>query len=261
MALSPEELRAAAQEIARKYGLDPEVFMAVINGESSFNPAAVGDDGHSKGIVQLFDKGLAPKFTQQTGMDPGDPNSAIQAMEFMAQEVSRKGGPGYEPWHASARLGIGPHQGTPNQVPGTPGAPGPRDRGVAPTPSPGWAPTPQQQPSGNEGILAELQKMMEPKHNTLLARGLTAAGVDLGDSTTLGGLLGSKIFGPTGSEKQKAEATAALEKENPYAVTPTTTDKLAKKKVAVPMMAATGQQPAEPRTVGSGIFNWLRGLG
>ena len=128
---SRQEIIAYATSVARKYGLDPEVFLAVINGESGFNPAAVGDAGKSGGLAQLYvGGGLGNVYQKQTGGSPFNPDEWMQHLDFMGQQVAQ-GGQGYGPWHAAKRAGIGQFQGVPghNQA-GTPGSPGQRDRGV-----------------------------------------------------------------------------------------------------------------------------------
>jgi len=128
---SRQEIISYATEVARKYGLDPEVFLAVINGESGFNPAAVGDQGQSFGLAQLYmGGGLGNVYEQKYGKRPDNPDDWMSQLDFMGQEVAQ-GGKGYEPWHAAKRAGIGDFQGVPgHDQPHTAGSPGRRDRGV-----------------------------------------------------------------------------------------------------------------------------------
>ncbi|MCS6801740.1 MAG: transglycosylase SLT domain-containing protein [Chloroflexota bacterium] len=54
----PEEIRAQIARLCERYGVDPYIIAAMCWIESGFRPDAVGDDGHSVGLLQLHDEGL-----------------------------------------------------------------------------------------------------------------------------------------------------------------------------------------------------------
>lgn len=48
-----EDLQLHVVEVAGTYGIEPELILAVIGQESNYNPDAVGDNGNSKGLMQI----------------------------------------------------------------------------------------------------------------------------------------------------------------------------------------------------------------
>ncbi len=77
--LASEEVRAQLKTMSEKVGLNPSLSMAVVKAESSFNSAAISNDGHSsKGLFQLLDSTgkflLAKTDSPERKYDPFDPN-------------------------------------------------------------------------------------------------------------------------------------------------------------------------------------------
>lgn len=60
-----------ARKAAKKYGLDPNLFLRQINQESGFNPRAVSPAG-AEGIAQFM-----PATAASMGVNPWDPTSAL----------------------------------------------------------------------------------------------------------------------------------------------------------------------------------------
>jgi len=120
-----EEIIAYAREVARRHGLDEETFLTVIEKESGFDPAAIGDNGQSHGLAQLFmGGGEGNVYQEKYGEPPGDPTKWMRDLDFMGERVAT-GGTGYKPWHAAANAGIEDFQGVP---------------GHNTTNKPGWSP-------------------------------------------------------------------------------------------------------------------------
>jgi len=68
------------------YNVNLQLMRSVINCESSFNPNAIGDNGHSRGLVQIYDD-YHPTISHEQAFD-------IEfSVEFLAKNISR--GRGY----------------------------------------------------------------------------------------------------------------------------------------------------------------------
>lgn len=63
-------IRAAILAAAERHGLDPALVFGVVEVESSFDPNAVGDSGHSIGLGQLHDQGAGAGMTVEERQDP-----------------------------------------------------------------------------------------------------------------------------------------------------------------------------------------------
>jgi hypothetical protein len=262
-----DEIIAEIYRLADAKGIDRDVLLETITKESSLNPAAKGDidpktgQPMSGGLAQLFTGGGLGNDALAQGIDPFNPDQWKEHLNFMTDQIVG-GGKGLEPWHAWKGSPDAWKTGAPSTAAATP--PPSRGRGGQVMPMTQVQATPGQgQAQGDQGLLAELKRMMEPKHNTLLARGLTAAGVNLGDNTTLGGLVGDAVFGKTGNERQVAKAQDKLTKENRFSATETNTDKLAKKKVNVPLLSLftnPEQDPNKPKTIGQWAGNGISSL-
>lgn len=84
---TPSEYIAMAQAAARKYGLDPELFVRQIRQESGFNPRALSPAG-AQGIAQFM-----PATARGMGIDPWDPAQALPAAaQYMSERVRAYGG-------------------------------------------------------------------------------------------------------------------------------------------------------------------------
>jgi hypothetical protein len=78
--------QAAARNAAKKYGLDPRIFVRQINAESGFNPHA-GSSAGAQGIAQIM-----PATARAWGVNPNDPMQALDAAaQHMASYVRKYG--------------------------------------------------------------------------------------------------------------------------------------------------------------------------
>ncbi|GIW09054.1 MAG: hypothetical protein KatS3mg061_0111 [Dehalococcoidia bacterium] len=66
----PEEIRHLISRLAERYGVDPSIIAAMCWWESSFRPDAIGDEGHSVGLLQLHDQGLGAGMSVEERKDP-----------------------------------------------------------------------------------------------------------------------------------------------------------------------------------------------
>ena len=57
------------EEKAKLYQVSPIVMHQVIKCESQYNPNAIGDGGHSRGLVQIYDD-FHPTVTHEQAFDP-----------------------------------------------------------------------------------------------------------------------------------------------------------------------------------------------
>ena len=114
----PSDIETYVRQTAQKYGIDPNVAVAVANSEgglSSWNQQSTyvdpntGQREQSYGPFQLFmGGGLGNTFQQQTGLDPRDPANGPAAIDFALRTAAQTG---WGPWHGAARVGIGEWQG------------------------------------------------------------------------------------------------------------------------------------------------------
>jgi hypothetical protein len=82
------DYRQAARDAARKYGIDPEMFLRLIQQESSFRPDVVSPKG-AIGLGQLM-----PATAQELGVDPTDPMQNLEgAAKYLSQQLKRFGNP------------------------------------------------------------------------------------------------------------------------------------------------------------------------
>ncbi len=56
-------------DTAKQFNVSPTVMHAVIKCESTYNPRAIGDGGHSRGLVQIYDS-FHPTVTHAQAFDP-----------------------------------------------------------------------------------------------------------------------------------------------------------------------------------------------
>ena len=88
----PNQWDAMLNRIGQKYNVPPMFLKAVMLSESGGRPDAVGDDGHSVGLFQLYDRGY--------GAGMGDTRYDPQAnADRAAQGLA-------EAWHAGAKAGF-----------------------------------------------------------------------------------------------------------------------------------------------------------
>jgi hypothetical protein len=82
------DYRQAAIDAARKYGIDPDMFVRLIQQESSFRPNVVSPKG-AIGLGQLM-----PATAQELGVDPTDPLQNLEgAAKYFSQQLKRFGSP------------------------------------------------------------------------------------------------------------------------------------------------------------------------
>lgn len=109
---SQQEVDAYVAQEAPKFGILPAVAQRVRYGESK--SGFVGDNGSSFGPFQLHigglagggnsGKGLGDDFMQQTGLNPRDPSTWRQQVDWSLQYASQNG---WSKWHAAAAVGVG----------------------------------------------------------------------------------------------------------------------------------------------------------
>ena len=82
------DYRQAARDAARKYGIDPEMFLRLIQQESSFRPDVVSPKG-AIGLGQLM-----PATAKELGVDPTDPLQNLEgSARYLSQQLKRFGSP------------------------------------------------------------------------------------------------------------------------------------------------------------------------
>jgi hypothetical protein len=80
-----ERIKEEIQTVADEYGVSAEVMNTVINCESQYNKKALGDHGHSRGLVQIHNE-----YHDVTDAEAYDPAFAI---DFLAKHL--KAGQGH----------------------------------------------------------------------------------------------------------------------------------------------------------------------
>lgn len=82
---APRTIDELIHDSALKYGVSESVMRTVIRCESGFRPNAIGDHGHSFGLVQIYLPAW-PSITREQALDPEF------AVEFLAQKLSNQQG-------------------------------------------------------------------------------------------------------------------------------------------------------------------------
>lgn len=106
------QLAPAIEAAAARYGVPTEALAGVLAQESSFNPQAVGDNGHSWGIGQFNRRGAAADFgltQEQILAMPAEQQIGLVA-NFLRQKIEQAGG---DVWGGVKRYNGG---GDPNYV-------------------------------------------------------------------------------------------------------------------------------------------------
>lgn len=106
---------------AAKAGIDPRIMYGIVHGESEGKRTGVydiGDNGKSFGPFQMFmGGGLGNDFQAATGLDPRNSSTLPQQADWIAKEISKRGGgAAARKWVASQWYGYGTQQ---LGVPGT----------------------------------------------------------------------------------------------------------------------------------------------
>lgn len=82
------DYRQAARDAASRYGIDPEMFLRLIQQESRFRP----DEVSPKGAIGLGQ--LMPATAKELGVDPTDPLQNLEgAAKYLSQQFKRFGSP------------------------------------------------------------------------------------------------------------------------------------------------------------------------
>ena len=82
---SSTAIKTRLRAISEATGVSYDTMYAVIDCESGFNPNAVGDSGHSFGLVQIY-LDYHPTVTKSQALDPDF------AIEFLADKLSKNQG-------------------------------------------------------------------------------------------------------------------------------------------------------------------------
>lgn len=84
--IAPREVQSnyddLIQKYAEKYDVSEEVLHKVIFCESRYNRYAIGDRGHSRGLVQIYDN-YHPTITHEQAFDPDF------AINFLAENIKK----------------------------------------------------------------------------------------------------------------------------------------------------------------------------
>ena len=80
--VQPKTIHEKIDFYAEKHNVSAEIISKVINCESSFNPNAVGDNGHSRGLVQIYDD-YHPEVTHEQAFNEDF------AIEFLAKKLAK----------------------------------------------------------------------------------------------------------------------------------------------------------------------------
>lgn len=107
------------REAAIARGIDPDVAVRVAaseglyaNPEEGWQSQIVNKEGkreESYGPFQLYmGGGLGNVFMERTGLDPRDPSTVTQQIDFALDEAKRGG---WSPWYGAARVGISDREG------------------------------------------------------------------------------------------------------------------------------------------------------
>lgn len=84
------------RHFAVEYGVEPSRILSTIECESSYNPMAIGDGGHSYGLAQIH-LPSHPKITKEQALDK------VFAVRFMAREFSKGNA---RIWTCARKLGL-----------------------------------------------------------------------------------------------------------------------------------------------------------
>jgi hypothetical protein len=106
------------REAAIARGINPDIAVRVAaseglnaNPEEAWQSTVVknGKREESYGPFQLYlGGGLGNVFMERTGLDPRDPSTVTQQIDFALDEAKRSG---WGPWYGAARVGIGKREG------------------------------------------------------------------------------------------------------------------------------------------------------
>ena len=87
------DLQLHIVQIAESYGIDPAIIFAMCYLESTFNPASIGDDGESFGLMQIQPKWHSDRMARLNCSDLLDPfQNVIVGTDYLAEQLARYGG-------------------------------------------------------------------------------------------------------------------------------------------------------------------------
>ena len=80
-------------KLCEEYGITPEIIVAMIERESSYNAAAIGDNGESVGLMQIQEHNHYDRIERLGVTDLFDPFENVEVgIDFLAQCITRNGG-------------------------------------------------------------------------------------------------------------------------------------------------------------------------
>jgi hypothetical protein len=97
---SAKDVDAYTRQVAQGYGIDPDVASKILAQESSYGQTRQpGDNGTSFGPFQLHfapdGKAMGDQFRRDTGLDPRDPRTWKQQVDYAMMKASQEG---WTPW-------------------------------------------------------------------------------------------------------------------------------------------------------------------
>lgn len=105
------DVEAYIRAAAAKRGMDPDIAVRVAKSEglapNTWQSRVPTKNGHetSYGPYQLLvGGGLGDTFKRQTGLDPSDPSTVYQQVDFALDQASQGG---WSPWYGAAKVGVG----------------------------------------------------------------------------------------------------------------------------------------------------------
>lgn len=78
---SKEQVISLIEEIAQEKAVSADILKTVINCESGYKTNAIGDNGHSRGLVQIYDD-YHPNISHEQAFDP------VFAINFLADNIN-----------------------------------------------------------------------------------------------------------------------------------------------------------------------------
>jgi hypothetical protein len=103
-----KEVDDYTRQVAQKYNIDPNVASRVLAQESSYGQARKpGDDGTSFGPFQLHfakdGQAMGDQFMRDTGLDPRNPNTWKQQIDYAMKKAADPSGKGWLPWQTTMK--------------------------------------------------------------------------------------------------------------------------------------------------------------
>lgn len=80
--IKPQTISEKIDYYANLYKVNPLLMRGIVMCESSMNPNAIGDNGHSRGLVQIHDR-YHPTISHQQAFDPDF------SLDFLAKNMAK----------------------------------------------------------------------------------------------------------------------------------------------------------------------------